>query len=220
MFRSISKYQILVLFTALLAICAIAAEAVYYALKIPDPIAVDTVGQPTIGNPKAKVEVVVFEDFRCQTCWLFNQQVYPKIQQKYITSGQVRYTLVPLAFLDDSKPIANAALAVYKIAPDRFFAYAHEAFNYYQHHEPDEKSLLALAAKVGGIDLEQLESCIATHCHYPEIERNFYWARDLMGPDFGTPALFINGVRTSPKSYRVIETRIDRAIYLAEKENR
>ena len=216
----LSSFQILVLATAALAILTFCAAAIHHSFQVPDPVAIRVTGQPTLGSADAKVEVVVFEDFMCDTCRYFSEEIFPKLHNRYVASGQIRYTFVPLAFIDGSKPLANAALAVYKIAPQKFWAYAHELFAFVEKHSFDgaeDKILLELADEVGGIDLFKLKNCIKTSCHAAELEMNFSAARDAMGKEFGTPALFVNGIKTSPVDYKAIETRIDKALYLAEK---
>lgn len=214
--RRWTYFQWLILAVAFSAVAVFCFAALQQASKVPPPIPINTAGHPTVGNGDAKVQIVVFEDFRCSTCRLYSELVFPKIERKYLDSGKVRYTLVPLAFMDESKELANAALAVYSIAPDRYLAFAHELF---EEFEPTVHAMLQIAKKVGGIDEARLEECLRAQCHFDAIDRSFSWAQEIMGAEFGTPSLYVNGIKTSPTNYRAIETRIDRALYLAEKEN-
>jgi len=43
-------------------------------------------------------------------------------------------------------------------------------------------------------------------------------AKKLMGNSFGTPALYVNGVATSTGSFRAVQARIERALYLGGKQ--
>lgn len=202
----------LVLATAAAAFVIFSGGAAYQFFRAPDSILIETKGYPTLGKAQAKVEVVVIEDFRCYHCREFSKKIFPQIRDRYIASGSVRYTVVPVAFLSGSKPIANAALEVNLRSPDRFFSYLQEIFLYSQERAINEKKLLEIAQKVGGIDLMQLKACIESKCHYDELDKNLQWAKSIMGKDFVTPAVYVNGVPTSSVSFPAIQARIDQIL--------
>lgn len=161
---------------------------------------------PTVGNPSASVQLVLFEDLRCRNCRAFTQRISPKIEERYLHSGKVSYTIVPVAFLSGSKPLANAALEIYAQAPDRFLSYLQALATH-----PD-KDPLELATHLGGIDLERFSSCMKRGCHYAQIDKNLKWAEEWMGDDFGTPTLYVNGVAVSTSSFESVERVIERAL--------
>ncbi len=208
--------KILVLSTAFAALVAICIGAVYRWTREPDAIVLETVGFPSIGNSLAKVEVVVIEDLRCCNCREFTARIFPQIQERYIATGEIRFTIVPVAFISGSKPIANAALEVYKHSADRFFAFIEEVLPLCQSERIHESELLRIAEKVGGIDLAKLENCIRSDCHYWELDRNLEWAQAIMGKDFGTPALYVNGRQTSTRSFHVVQQKIDQLLHGTE----
>jgi len=212
-------HQKLVIFTAVIAILVITSAGLYQLFRIPEPLEIVTHGQPTIGSHKAKVEVVIFEDFLCPECALFNDTIFPQIESEYVATNQVRYTLVPVSFIDGSKPLANAALAVYHMAPDKFFQYAQALFQSARLlQNADVGQLVDIAEAIGGIDERELKKAIATRRYDPELERNLMLAKKLMGNGFGTPALYVNGVATSTGSFRAVQARIERALYLGGKQ--
>lgn len=206
------RKKILVLSTAAAAIFFLIIGAVYHFSKEPDTVVLETIGFPSFGNRAAKIEVVIIEDFRCCNCKEFTERVFPQIEARYIESGQVRFTIVPVAFIAGSKPIANAALDVYCNSPERFFAYVKEILPRCQSNEIPSSTLLQIAKMVGGIDLAQLENCMQTNCHYWELEKNLQWAQAVMGKDFGTPALYVNGKPTSTRSFEAVQSRIDQIL--------
>ncbi|HEY4255191.1 MAG TPA: DsbA family protein [Chlamydiales bacterium] len=215
-----SFQQVLILVTAAMALCLISGAALFQVLRIPDALEILTKEQPTTGNRQAQVEVVVFEDFLCSECLQFNETIFPQIEEKYIGTNEIRYTLIPVSFIDHSKPIANAALAVYKLAPTRFFAYAHALFRYFGENRADSDTgvLLKIADEVGEISQKELLKAIQTEQYYPELDQNLYLAKRLMGTDFGTPALYVNGIATPTGSFRSVQVRIDRALYMVGKK--
>lgn len=165
---------------------------------------------PTMGSAKSSVEIVLIEDFQCHTCREFSKKIIPKIQAEYIQSGRARFVLVPVSFLAGSQMIANAALEVYKQNSDRFFPYLRELLE----HEGNVKKedLLRIARQVGGINIEKLSHCIDKGCHNQELDRNLSWARNVMGAQFRTPALYINGSPGSTYSFEAIQYQINQIL--------
>ncbi|HEX2582547.1 MAG TPA: thioredoxin domain-containing protein, partial [Chlamydiales bacterium] len=179
----------------------------------PHPQAIE-VASPVFGDGQAPVEVVLFEDFKCYGCHTFAETVLPRIEAEYLAPQRIRLKLIPLGFLQGSKMLANAALEVYQLAPERFFSYAKLLFKRFEDVEVDEytpRVLLDLAREVGGIDLNKLQLCIEQKCHYSEVERNLDQARALMGKKFRIPALYINGVRVNTTDYEAIRQQIEKA---------
>ncbi|MBI3508777.1 MAG: thioredoxin domain-containing protein [Chlamydiia bacterium] len=174
------------------------------------PVSISTSSFPTIGNMEAKVELVLIADLRCTACKHFDQEIFPKIAEQYIATGKVRFSTVLVAFLEDSKIRANAAWTVYRQNHGRFFSYLHELFRFTADKSLAPEMLIQLAKEVGRIDVAALDSCIQSGCYFAEIDQNMDWAKGIMGNLFGTPALYINGVRTSVRSFEPIQTQIEK----------
>jgi len=74
---------------------------IFYSLNrqqapLPKPVLINTINQPTVGNSKAKLHIVVFEDLKCVNCMRFNTLLYPKIKKKYIDNGKAKYTVITI----------------------------------------------------------------------------------------------------------------------------
>lgn len=80
---------------------------------LPKGIQINTEGQPTIGYPKARVSVVVFEEPKCRNCKIYNNRVFPDIKRLFIDTNKIRYTVIPVSFLPNSMPAAVALLCAY-----------------------------------------------------------------------------------------------------------
>ncbi len=210
--RYFTRKQILVLATTLIACAALGGGWFYHKKSQPAPVQIHISGSPTLGRKNAPIQMVLFEDFRCPSCRSFNVKLLPRIQESYITPGYASFTIVPLAFLPESKPLANAALAVYQIAPDRFFSYVHglcQGFGERETKTSIQEQLINLAKSIGGIDLLQFKACVMTDCHEATLEKNLALAKEIMGEEFGTPTLYINGVPGSTGSFSSIQTMIE-----------
>lgn len=197
-----------VLVTFFLGLIVLGSLAFYQISRLPEPMDLDTQGLPTIGN--GQLHLVAFEDLRCCNCKIFHETVFSQIQTHYIDSGKARYTLVPLAFMGGSKPLANAALAVYRSTPDRFFPFVGELFGRFQLEDPDREGLLEAAKSIGGIDLAFLDDAIQRKSFYEELDRILNWAKEIMREDFGVPTLYVNGIHSSTRNFQAVKARIQR----------
>jgi protein-disulfide isomerase len=200
----------LIFSTLAIALSLFSSAVIYQTMRTRPPVVVQAERFPSIGKSSAPIEVVLIEDFQCKNCRVFSQKIIPKIKSHYVDSGKVRFTLVPVSFLAGSQAIANAALEVYRQNPTQFFTYLKDVLI----HEGPIKSadLVRLARRLQGINLAQLENCIATGCHNQELENNLRWAMGIMGDQFRTPALYINGSPGSTYSFEAIQYQVEQIL--------
>lgn len=168
---------------------------------LPKPVVIDTQNQPTLGNAKATVHMVAFEDLKCSNCARFNREMMPYIKKHFIDTGVAKYTMINLAFIDGSMPAANAARCVYKQNDALFFDYTDYIFE----HQPPEgdhwatiPALLNFANKINGINKKQLAECIVKSPYDQFIRDNLTLAMKLMDNSVATPMLYINGIIVKP----------------------
>lgn len=168
---------------------------------MPAPVIINTTGQPTLGNPDAKLHFVVFEDLKCVNCARFNNEIFPFIKRHYIDTGRAQYTMINLAFVPNSLPAATAARCVYTQSPVLFFPYVEYIFA----HQPPEyenwatvPALLNFANQVPGINTDQLAKCILESPYDTFFQQNLKMAAHVIRPIVATPALYINGVQVTP----------------------
>jgi len=206
--------RFLVAVTAAAAAVLIAIGAMY---KVSIPYArvnaLQTEGRPRIGQLEARVQLLLIEDLRCEACQYFTQEIFPEIYERYIQTGRAYCVIVPVSFLEGSHYLANAALSIYQLAPDHFLSYLHSLVDFDNENEAGDDiqaQLVKLAEKFEGIDFGRLRNLIETNRFLPELERNFEWAKSVMGKNFGTPAFYVNGIRT-PTSIEAIEAQIEKA---------
>ena len=179
--------------------------------KLPKPVAINTSNQPTLGNPKAKVHIVAFEDLKCANCMRFNTTLLPKIKNRWINTGQAKYTFINLAFIPGSMPAANAARCVYAQNKKLFFPF----IEYVYEHQPPENvdwatvpNLLAMASKVKGVNTKKLSQCIVESPYNGLMNNNLRLGMKIMGGTVATPTVFINGIIVEPLTMDRIESII------------
>nr|WP_246351135.1 DsbA family protein [Deinobacterium chartae] len=204
-----------VIFTVAAAVAVIAGAWAWNTFAPKATAAIDTSSQPTIGNKDSKVQVVVFEDFKCPVCQRFDQTVLPEIEQNYIQTNKIQYSFVNFSFLGpDSTTAAIAGECVYRQNEPKFFDYAHLIYRAQgpetqQWATPDR--LVEIASNIEGINTEDLRACITEERHADAVRQDNELARRLNVP--GTPALFVNGTRVeNPLDYSAVSKAIDAAL--------
>lgn len=141
---------------------------------------------PTVGDPKADVTIVEFFDYHCGYC----KQVMPEIAQLLKEDKKLRVIFKEFPILsEDSVTAARSALAVNRIAKDKYFAYHQELMKVNEKFE--EKSLMEIAKKLG-INTTKLKAEMDKGDITATLDAN----RTLAGEIgiHGTPALIINGM--------------------------
>jgi protein-disulfide isomerase len=169
---------------------------------------IDSSMQPTMGYPKAKVQVVALLEPKCPDSKRYNNQVYPKFEEEFINTNKVRYTVIPVSFLPHSMPAAIALLCVYNQDSqypnnDLFFSY----LNYIYKNQPPERENWATietmqrfaAATSPAIQLDRLKDCIANEKYRIQIEKNTAYGNQLMKGHLSTPTIFVDGIQVENK---------------------
>jgi protein-disulfide isomerase len=153
---------------------------------------------PFAGNAKGDVTIVEFFDYNCGYC----KQMIPAVQELLATDKNIRYVFKELPILRaDSVTAAKAALAVWKIAPEKYFAY-HVALMGGRGELSEDR--LFRAAENLGIDTAKLKAAMAD----PQIDQTIRRNRDigrLLGIN-GTPA-FIVGDQLLPGAVDIATLR-------------
>jgi protein-disulfide isomerase len=140
---------------------------------------------PVGGNPKGDVTIVEFFDYRCGYC----KKVVPSIQELIKTDRNIRVVFKEFPILGpDSVTAARAALAAWKIAPEKYLP-LHVALMEAR-GEISEARVLETAKKVG-IDPEKLKAAMNDPKIQSQLEQNASLAQALQIS--GTPAFVVGG---------------------------
>lgn len=143
----------------------------------------DDPASPVAGNPQGDVTVVEFFDYRCGYC----KRVFPSVVEMLNSDPDVRYVFKEYPILgEDSLFAARAALAVWRLAPARYFAF-HSAMMAAK-GTLGEKRVMTFAAEVG-VEIGALRQAMADPGIDEVLQGNFALAAAL-GID-GTPSFVI-----------------------------
>jgi protein-disulfide isomerase len=182
----------------------------------PDPSKLSYEGQPAIGNPNAPVKIALFEDFKCPACKYFDENVWPKLENEYVSTNQVQVYFINYAFLaPDSRTAAVAAECVYRQDETLFWQYKEIV---YRSQGPESQAwatparLTELAREyVPDINADELRTCIDENRYEAEVTADVQ-----MGVTVGvrgTPSVFVNGTQVeTANDYTQLKALIDEAL--------
>ena len=183
---------------ASIAALALAGTALSGCTKpAADPVMTARADDMSLGDAKAKVQVIEYASASCPHCAQWNAEVFPIFRAKYVDTGKVRYTL--REYLTDPEAIAAAGFMLARCAgKDRYFPVLDAVFKGQDEMvaTKDVKGVLARIAKQpGGLTDAQFDACmrdtaaekalaarVDRHEHVDKVE--------------STPTFIINGKRT------------------------
>ncbi len=173
-----------------------------------------------VGNPAAKIEITVYEDFQCPACKEYTTSIEPQLlQSSYITDGQVYYEFKQFPFLDsqsvskESHQAANASMCA--LAQGKFWDY-HDILFANQTGENvgayTDKRLVAFAESLG-LDMTAFNKCFKADQYSAEIEQDYQEGVSL-GVN-SSPTVLLNGKEITPgqiPTYAQIQAAIEAAL--------
>lgn len=174
--------------------------------SLPQAVQINTENQPTLGDPKAPIHIVAFEDFKCSDCMNYNVLLFPQIKKQLIDTNQAKYTFISLSFLQGSMQAANTARCLYVQNSKYFFQFV----DYIYHHQGPESEnwanipwLLQAGNLIQGVDANKLNNCVMQSPYIPFIQNNYALAKKIMGT-VHAPKVYINGILVEPLSMQQI----------------
>lgn len=173
---------------------------------------IDTTGLPALGDPLAPVEMVVFEDPRCEACRIFHVQVLPALKERFIDTEKVRCSFVMLSFLEHSEPLALASLGVFKTHPEQFFPFIHALYTLTSIDYEDSDIEKMLSIKLPGITPEQLQEALSDAQLKRILESNELLAWKVMPMAIATPTVYIDGREVEKTSLELVSAAIELAL--------
>lgn len=181
------------------------AFAQYSDSNSSDTTTIDYSIQPSLGSDDAPVKVVFFEDFTCPHCASFEANVFPKLKDEFLDSGDVEFFLINMQFLGPDSVMAGiAGECAYDQDEVLFWDYKTKLLEAQNQIVYDAPSLAALAEDIDGLSVPRLNICIRGSNHAETV------ANDLeIGRAIGvraTPTILVNGEKVNNNYNLIVET--------------
>jgi len=146
-----------------------------------------------MGKPNAPVTIIEYASMTCPHCAHFATETFPKLKEKYIDTGKVRYIM-------REYPLDQLALAAFMLArcagPDKYYPMIETLFaEQDKWRVRDIQPLLGIARQAGFTE-ESAKACIGDKELFDKIKQT----RDRGSQKFkveATPTFYINGERFS-----------------------
>jgi protein-disulfide isomerase len=145
-----------------------------------------------LGSESAPVTMIEYASMTCPHCAAFSVTTFPKLKEKYIDTGKVKYIM-------REYPLDGLAAAAFMLArcggPDKYYPLIETLFAQQQKWAVREPipPLLAIA-KQAGFTQQTFEACINDKAQLTKVQQ----MRDRGSQKFkvdSTPTFFINGER-------------------------
>ena len=211
-FKVVTRAQRFTLITAAIVIIAALGAFLYLQFRPKPSLSVQDSGyegQPTLGSGRAPVKVVLFENFLCERCKLFETEVFAPLKHDYIDTGKVEAYYISLAWGDDTAVTAGrAGECAFRQNPAAFWPYKSALF---AAQGADGwatlDKVLSVAGSVEGLGLASLKTCITEGETQPEVTRDMTLA-DYVGVT-GTPSVIVGNQGFEAPSYKELQAQID-----------
>ncbi|WP_374572987.1 DsbA family protein [Phenylobacterium sp.] len=197
----------------ILVLAAMGALALAACSKTAQSAAAE--GDMTLGDPKAKIEMVEYASASCAHCARFNNTVFPEFKAKYIDTGKVHYTLKE--FLTPPNEVAAAGFLIARCAgKDKYFSVLDAVFRNQEQMfmTGDFRGGLLKVAQSAGMTEDQFNKCVSDEAALKALNARVERAVKV-DKITGTPTFFINGKKVAEGE--VTMAQLDAAVAEASK---
>ncbi len=174
----------------------------------PRPMADDM----SLGNPKARIEVLEYASMACPHCGHFNETIFPTLKSKYIDTGKVHYTLKEM--ITEPATVAVAGFLIARCAgPDKYFTVVDQVFRSQSRwNSGNIKPIFQEIAAANGVDEAHFNTCLQDQNGADAIARRAQRASEQDGVN-STPTLIINGKKVeTPQTIEELDALMAKAI--------
>jgi len=149
----------------------------------------------SLGDPKAKIQVIEYASASCSHCARFNNTVFPAFKAKYIDSGRAHYTLKE--FLTPPNEVSAAGFLLARCTgKDRYFSTLDAVFKAQDamFQSGDFHGGLLAIAKAQGLTEAQFTACLSDKAAAQALNARVEKAVKEDRID-STPTFVVNGVK-------------------------
>jgi protein-disulfide isomerase len=151
----------------------------------------------SLGNPKAKIQVIEYASLSCPHCAHFNESVFAPFKAKWVDTGKARYTLKEM--LTPPQQVAAAGFLLARCAgPAKYFKVVDEVFRSQPRWENGKiKAVFLEVGAANGVTEAQFNACLTSQANQDALNARAQRASEVDGVN-STPTIFINGKQLDP----------------------
>lgn len=159
------------------------------------PIALDGTEEMTLGKEDAVIAILEFSDYECPFCAKHYQKVLPKLRERYIDKGIVKYVMkdFPLEFHAHAK---KASLSARCAGEQGHYWAMHDVI--FNAHDQVNDALVDSAAKQQGLDVKAFKRCVDNPAQLKSVQNDIALGTQLGVT--GTPAFVIGRIKNKQLS--------------------
>jgi protein-disulfide isomerase len=143
-----------------------------------------------IGKADAPITIIEYSSLTCPHCAKFHAETFPKVKAEWIDTGKAKLVFRDLPW----DPLAQATAMISHCSGDRYFAFINTFFRTQEQWARNPQPLTAIKtiAKLGGMNEDQVDKCIADSGLLNEINARKDDGMKRFNVE-STPSFIING---------------------------
>jgi protein-disulfide isomerase len=131
-------------------------------------------GEPFRGSSNAPIAIVEYSDFNCPFCRKYAHDIFPRIDEKLIKTGKIKYFFRDLPEPGDAKSFLLARAARCAGEQQRFWEMHARLF---ATEDKTEREDVDFQARAIGLDLDRFNACMSSGRYAAAIRRSVLTAR-------------------------------------------
>jgi protein-disulfide isomerase len=149
-----------------------------------------------LGEASAKVTMIEFGDYRCGYCRLFNTQTFPKILEKYVKTGKVRYIYRDTVSVGGEQTVTVSSVAACANEQGKFWDFhqmAHRNLESWANSNGTDlvNTLTQMSSTQLGMKSTELQTCVSSNRYNTRLNTDIELSKRFGVT--GTPSFVING---------------------------
>src|SRR5690606_5239165 len=132
--------------------------------------------RPSLGSEQAPVVVIAVSSYKCQHCRVFHGRVFPRLRERYIDTGQVRWVAINAS--PEPTDVEAAAFMIARCAQRDGQFWQSQDF-LFEHGRRPSSHLYGRLSAVPGLEAAAIERCVRQADVRGEIAADFAEATAL-----------------------------------------
>jgi protein-disulfide isomerase len=169
---------------------ALVTPAMAQSLNLAELATPGPLGDKILGSDKAPVTIIEYASVTCPHCAVFHTEVYPKLKEKFIDTGKVRFIFREFP---TAPPMPRSPASCWHAAPATSISLI-DAMMEQQRSWIEKPYEAAAHGAPGGMSQEAFETCLKDRKLAEEIGKSASRAVEKFGVE-STPTFFVNGTK-------------------------